>query len=1088
MNVATPSSPVLSIDPYLSVVVTTRNDDHGGDPLRRLQAFVNSFDEQCRRTGLDAEVLVVEWNPPSDRPRLHTLLQIPQPRVCTYRFIEVPAELHDTLQYGDVLPLFQMIAKNVGIRRARGRYVLATNIDIIFSNELIDYIASRRLEPGRMYRVDRHDIEADVPVWAPLDELQKYCREHQLRVHTKWGSCTVDANGHATASAEDIVDGVATRLGSGWHVREGEAATGFYRWAMKRATVDVDPVTGAGGALEIDLEPNPYAPSSPLQIEVSESGVVLASPIISRRRVVRLPLDSSDAARTFELSVRSASSDGGRALAVFERRGDMQYIVRSIRVVSPERTVERASFVYPPAGWRVAGAATAEASPNESVWQIASAPRRWGYCLQYGPLRARRTGDYRFVIRADIQEGGVALGVLTGDQRSWLGSSVEHIMTDDGELLSASVGLKAGDRFWLMISNDHPLGDATSRFTVRELTGSAELGTDIVWNARRAPQRVLHGHTAIDSAPAQPKATAPTGESGLDGAESDHEQFLRKPPAQPLLAPPDGDDRATPEPARPAFEFSLDRWRAASSSPSLVVEHAETGVSVVTERRKWSYCLEYGPLAAPVRGIYRFAADCQVLEGGARLGVLSVDRVRWLTREPEAADDFSSRPCSAVAQLRRGQQFWLVLYNDHPQGDQASKLLVGNLSASVDAAATPGRAIRGMLFGGSKRAIPVPDRDAAYPLAQWRLAGSARQKPAISNSRLQAVTSPQKWSYCLEYGPLRVEKRGIYCFTLSYTLGSGGITVGVLDESKKKWLRSSVRETGSADTRAAALSVLLTPGRAFWIVVSNDHPDGEGVSTFEVHSLMSRFEPISWRDSSMTVLNAGWSLLTSRTRSLAGWTMGRPAAIGRAMGASNLPKHMPAGVSRALSTVRRRVVMSAPEYQQAVASCHSLEEQVRTLAPLQEMGRFFKLMQDRRPEALHLNGCGDFQMMAREHWMELRGYPEFQTFSMNIDGVFSSIACYAGIEETVLESPCHIYHIEHEVGSGWSPEGEAVLRRRIAERGITWIDSRDVFVWSAYMHWLQSPMIFNLSHWGMSESQLSEQSVLPTLGVKTHSA
>src|SRR5713226_3114139 len=92
--------------PLLSIVVTTRNDDHGGDPLKRLQAFVNCFDEQCRRTGLDAEVIIVEWNPPSERPKLDTLLRVPQAHVCTYRFIEVPAELHRQLQYADVLPLF----------------------------------------------------------------------------------------------------------------------------------------------------------------------------------------------------------------------------------------------------------------------------------------------------------------------------------------------------------------------------------------------------------------------------------------------------------------------------------------------------------------------------------------------------------------------------------------------------------------------------------------------------------------------------------------------------------------------------------------------------------------------------------------------------------------------------------------------------------------------------------------------------------------------------------------------------------------------------------------------------------------------
>jgi hypothetical protein len=67
----------MSREPFLSVVVTTRNDDHGGDPLKRLQAFVNCFEQQCRRTGLDAEVIVVEWNPPADRPRVASLLRTP---------------------------------------------------------------------------------------------------------------------------------------------------------------------------------------------------------------------------------------------------------------------------------------------------------------------------------------------------------------------------------------------------------------------------------------------------------------------------------------------------------------------------------------------------------------------------------------------------------------------------------------------------------------------------------------------------------------------------------------------------------------------------------------------------------------------------------------------------------------------------------------------------------------------------------------------------------------------------------------------------------------------------------------------------
>ena len=209
------------VQPYLSVVVATRNDDHGGDPLKRLQALVNSFDEQCRRTGLDAEIIVVEWNPPADRPSVSSLLKLPRVPSCTYRFIEVPPELHDRLAFADVLPLFQMIAKNVGIRRARGQFILATNIDIIFSNELVEFIASRQLRARALYRVDRHDIQPQLPIEGPLEAQMDFCATHQLRVHTRWGSHPVDHEGRVVGQAEDIVDGTAVQLGTGWHVREG---------------------------------------------------------------------------------------------------------------------------------------------------------------------------------------------------------------------------------------------------------------------------------------------------------------------------------------------------------------------------------------------------------------------------------------------------------------------------------------------------------------------------------------------------------------------------------------------------------------------------------------------------------------------------------------------------------------------------------------------------------------------------------------------------------------------------------------------------------------------------------------------------
>ena len=70
--------------------------------------------------------------------------------------------------------------------------------------------------------------------------------------------------------------------------------------------------------------------------------------------------------------------------------------------------------------------------------------------------------------------------------------------------------------------------------------------------------------------------------------------------------------------------------------------------------------------------------------------------------------------------------------------------------------------------------------------------------------------------------------------------------------------------------------------------------------------------------------------------------------------------------------------------------------------------------------------------------------------------------------------PLCIYHLEHEKGSGWTPEGEAQLRKRIAESGITWLDSNTVHIWATYMQWLRRPMIFNGAGWGMGEVTLPE--------------
>lgn len=177
--------------PYLSIVATTRNDDHGGDALSRTQIFVDALAAQCERHGLDAELVLVEWNPPADRPGLREALRWPEPRDhFEARIVEVPEAVHNRLEHSDKLPLFQMIAKNVGIRRARGSFVLATNIDLIFSDELMQFLAKRRLASDVVYVVDRYDVDVGIPA-APIDEQLEWCEGHLVRINRREGTYEV---------------------------------------------------------------------------------------------------------------------------------------------------------------------------------------------------------------------------------------------------------------------------------------------------------------------------------------------------------------------------------------------------------------------------------------------------------------------------------------------------------------------------------------------------------------------------------------------------------------------------------------------------------------------------------------------------------------------------------------------------------------------------------------------------------------------------------------------------------------------------------------------------------------------------------
>jgi len=178
----------MPVTPYVSIVIAARNDNYGGNFLERLQTFLNVLIPLASEYSMRAELIVVEWNPPKDKPRLSDVLEWPpHGNTISLRFIEVPTTVHARMANSERLPMFDCYAKNVGIRRAKGSHILVTNPDILFSEALIADLAAGKLSSERFYRTDRYDFRGPVPRGLAAREALDHALRNLCRVNLREG-------------------------------------------------------------------------------------------------------------------------------------------------------------------------------------------------------------------------------------------------------------------------------------------------------------------------------------------------------------------------------------------------------------------------------------------------------------------------------------------------------------------------------------------------------------------------------------------------------------------------------------------------------------------------------------------------------------------------------------------------------------------------------------------------------------------------------------------------------------------------------------------------------------------------------------
>lgn len=166
----------------LSIVLTGRNDNYGGDFNRRFAGTLRFNWANLQERGVSCEFVLVEWNPIGGQPLLADAIvdmvtEIPSDRLIRY---VVDPRYQSACSLNPKLEYLEYIAKNVGVRRAGGRLVLVTNTDIFFSRQVVDALASGTLESGVVYRAPRIDLalgsDQSRVTWAGLEDPGAHAR------------------------------------------------------------------------------------------------------------------------------------------------------------------------------------------------------------------------------------------------------------------------------------------------------------------------------------------------------------------------------------------------------------------------------------------------------------------------------------------------------------------------------------------------------------------------------------------------------------------------------------------------------------------------------------------------------------------------------------------------------------------------------------------------------------------------------------------------------------------------------------------------------------------------------------------------
>jgi len=173
--------------PYLSLILTGRNDNFGGDFNDRLFRALEFNHHYLAERGISHEFVFCEWRPVRGKPWLAEVLANRYPDLVPHCLTSYVADsaYHDAFSLNPKLQFQEFIAKNVGIRRCRGAFILTTNTDIYLSRGVLDVLERRALAPRVLYRSERIDVKDGMDCsrtdWSVLEDARNHVFINEIR-------------------------------------------------------------------------------------------------------------------------------------------------------------------------------------------------------------------------------------------------------------------------------------------------------------------------------------------------------------------------------------------------------------------------------------------------------------------------------------------------------------------------------------------------------------------------------------------------------------------------------------------------------------------------------------------------------------------------------------------------------------------------------------------------------------------------------------------------------------------------------------------------------------------------------------------